>query len=126
MEGYKKSPNNRLVLVGEPDVMLAWQAEELLHWVAGDQAPEAKVGAGSVEARRRCRAAWEAWCKEHAGGVDLSALRRQSRIPVLIAVQRQDGDVARGAKGTPELAILGCDGRARWKRPLLQPAGFQW
>src|SRR5262249_32417297 len=33
-----------IALLKEPDLGVAWQAEELLHWAAGDGAPGAAVG----------------------------------------------------------------------------------
>src|SRR5262249_23876187 len=61
-----------IALLSEPDVVISWQAEELLHWAAGDTSPEAVVGSATAEVRRRCRTAWEAWHRKHAAALDLA------------------------------------------------------
>ncbi|MCI0464641.1 MAG: HEAT repeat domain-containing protein, partial [Gemmataceae bacterium] len=63
------------VLIGllqEPAVQLSWQAEELLHWVAGERAPNVTVGAAGARAREKCQAAWEAWWQEWRSKMDWS------------------------------------------------------
>jgi HEAT repeat protein len=52
-----------IALLEEAPVQVAWQAEELLCWLAGDAAPAETVGAGKVEARTRSRRGWEGWWK---------------------------------------------------------------
>ncbi len=99
-----------VVLVAEPDIPLAWQAEELLHWVAGDEAPAAKVGAGSAEQRQKCRAAWQAWWQHHGAKVDLAQLMQHPRRPGLLLATRPGS--------TFGIELLGCDGQPRFQLSL--------
>jgi hypothetical protein len=52
----------------------AWEAEELLRTLAGDKAPEVRPG-DDAAARRKYRAAWQAWWQEHGARVDLARLK---------------------------------------------------
>ena len=52
----------------------AWQAEELLRYIAGEEAAARDPGAGAADDRRACRKAWEAWWKEHGPKVDFAKL----------------------------------------------------
>jgi hypothetical protein len=54
---------------------LAEQAENLLWHLAGDRSPNSALHA-SQAARRRSRAVWEAWWKEHGDAVDLGRVSR--------------------------------------------------
>src|SRR5204862_144774 len=65
-------------------VSLAWQAEELLHWVAGETAPKETVGAGATGAA--CRAAWERWWRERGVGLDVFRAYQSNRRPGLLFV----------------------------------------
>jgi HEAT repeat protein len=101
-----------VALVDEPDVAVSWSAEELLHWVAEETAPEAVVGAATAEERQKCRAAWEAWHKVHGDKVDVGKRYAEVRRPGLCLVgakhpkpDRDDGQVY----------LRGCDGKPRWK-----------
>jgi HEAT repeat protein len=94
------------VLVGlldAPDLEIAWQAEELLHWLARGYGPAVVVGKGRADERRRCRDAWQAWWHDH-GPPDWPALARDQRRPGLMLVS--------GASG---VWLCGCDGRPRWR-----------
>jgi HEAT repeat protein len=71
-------------LLADPSKGVAWQAEELLHYVAGDAAPRAVVGKGTGPEKLRCRAAWQAWLKAAAATVDLKAVERTNRRPGLV------------------------------------------
>jgi hypothetical protein len=105
-------------LLSEPSVELAWQAEELLHWVAGEEAPAETVGAGSVAARRQCRRAWAHWWEMHGDRLDLSSPKRFQRCPGLVLV----GGPINGTPGPPgarskpgRVYVCGCDGAPRWQ-----------
>ncbi len=58
-------------LVGELPPGQRWQAEEILHRLAGAAAPPPKPGAGAA-AREPDREAWRAWWKEHAATARLT------------------------------------------------------
>jgi HEAT repeat protein len=92
-------------LLNEPAVEVSWPAEELLHWVAGDAAPAAKVGAASAAERRKAADAWAGWHKSAA---------------------KPDWDLIDQAPGRPGLCFVcdqgrvwlcGCDGKPRWTVP---------
>jgi HEAT repeat protein len=78
---------------------IVWQAEELLTWVAGDDAPQPFWG-------MRFQAFWRDWWAgvEKAGGVDFKVLAAEPRRPTLFL--------------TPTGTLFGCDGRNRWVLPL--------
>jgi HEAT repeat protein len=100
-----------VALLEEPDVAVSWQAEELLHYVAGDDAPAQVVGAGTATSRKKCRAAWEMWWKKAGEQVDLRTLEKTLRRPSLVLV----------CGYTPEgedwgrVCLFGCNGPARWQ-----------
>jgi hypothetical protein len=100
-----------IALLGEPDVAVSWQAEELLHYAAGDTAPPETVGAATVPARTKCRAAWEAWWKKAGERLDLRALDQAPRHPSLVLVcGARDEGAERG-----RVCLFGCRGPARWQ-----------
>lgn len=101
-----------VALLDEAEVQVSWQAEELLHWAAGDTAPDVVVGAGSAPVRRRCRIAWERWQREYGPGLDLTLLDRGARRPGLVL------GVAGAGFSRARLILLGCDGRPRWHADL--------
>jgi HEAT repeat protein len=90
----------------------AWQAEELLHWLAGDAAPAETIGAGGSEARKACRKGWEAWLRMQGSRIDMDCPHREHRRPGLILIHERDS-VADPVEGC--LWLCGCDGRARWR-----------
>src|SRR5262249_20769712 len=84
-------------------------AEELLHWVAGDAAPEATVGAGSVEARQQCKRAWEAWWRQQGDKLDFAKVDQDHRRPGLLLGCEGAHPQEKGRGGGS-----GCDGKPRW------------
>jgi HEAT repeat protein len=89
---------------GSP-ITLAWQAEELLVYLAGKERPEHVLGAADAPARKRCRQAWDDWLKNRAGKVDAAEVLLTARRPRLLLA----------LTGTDEIALSGCDGHLRWK-----------
>jgi HEAT repeat protein len=73
-------------LLDEPSVAVSWQAEELLHYVAGDESPGESIGAATDAARNKCRTAWETWLRVHGPKVNLAALDQTPRRPGLLLV----------------------------------------
>jgi HEAT repeat protein len=90
---------------------LAWQAEELLHWAAGEQAPEAVVGAGSETDRGRCRDAWRAWWGKRGDAFDLSGATKAGRRPGLLLTSW--GSTHRGLVTLSGVWLVGCNGGPR-------------
>jgi HEAT repeats len=85
----------------------ARQAEELLRYIAGEEA-HAILGAGAAGDRRVCR---EAWWNERGPKVDLAKLDGTSRRPGLMLLC--DGGLPEEATG--RVWLLGCDGVTRWE-----------
>ncbi len=97
----------------------AWQAEELLRYIAGEEAPHTILGAGAAVDRRACREAWESWWKERGPQIDFAKLDATSRRPGLMLLC--DGGLPEEATG--RVWLLGCDGVTRWDlRKLTNPA----
>jgi HEAT repeat protein len=86
---------------------IAWQAEELLRWVAGDSAPDTVVG--SAEAARQCRDEWDKWWEAENGNLGNHLSETKRGAPGLLLVC-EEGDA-----GTFRLWLCGCDGKARWE-----------
>lgn len=116
-----KEPAALPTLIGLLDgcpIELSWQAEEMLHWVAGDDAPEATVGTGTSQDREQCRWAWEQWWEKRASTLDLSGLYQSLRRPGLILMRTDLGLLSPGPKGSERkqtVWLCGCDGKPRWR-----------
>jgi HEAT repeat protein len=61
-----------------PDIG-AWQAEDVLLRLAGEQGPGVDLGRDAA-AHRRCRDAWTAWWRQHEATADLSRLEGLNRV----------------------------------------------
>jgi HEAT repeat protein len=104
-------------LLDAPSIELAWQAEELLHWAAGDDAPDPTFGTGAPEERKRCRKAWVEWWKRQAPKLDLGAVLKGPTRPGLCLVAAGRTDV-KTRKNESVVWVCGCDGKARWSLNL--------
>jgi HEAT repeat protein len=97
-------------LLKEPSAEVGWQAEELLHWVAGTDAPDATFGAGSPPERDRSLAAWQRWWAARRGVIDWSEVERDCRRPGLVLLSN-----AKDAVDTQiQFRLCGCDGIVRY------------
>jgi HEAT repeat protein len=65
---------------------VAWQAEELLHYAAGEKTPNAVLGRGKPKERKTCQVAWESWLKTKGSLVDLKARQKQVQRPGLVLI----------------------------------------
>jgi HEAT repeat protein len=100
-----------IALLDSPEIEIAWQAEELLHWAAGENAPEAVLGAGQATDAKACREAWEAWVRGKCANVDLAAAAAERR-PGLMLLSVSD----LGANpGIGRVYVCGSDGNPRWQ-----------
>src|SRR5262249_49485576 len=88
-----------------PWTLQAWQAEELLRWVAWDDSPSAVIGSGNKAARSRCHAAWKTWWEKGAANVELPPRSKERRRPTLIICQHH----------LSGFELVGCDGTTRWE-----------
>jgi HEAT repeat protein len=101
-----------IALLEQPEADIAWQAEELLHWAAGDDSPDEVVGTGAAAELKACQAAWRTWWRDHGPMLDLQEREKDPRRPglVLVCGATENGKQERGAA-----VLLGCDGTTRWK-----------
>jgi HEAT repeat protein len=90
------------LLSGPIDV--AWQAEELLRWVAQESAPVELVENGTAARRSACQAAWAKWLVDPVRNIDWQALRKAPRRPGLFLTCRQEGIQLFGSDGAPRFA----------------------
>jgi HEAT repeat protein len=102
-------------LLIDPSIEIAWQAEELLHWAAGAGAPMAVVGAGDVEAKWRCQAAWRRWWQTQKDKFDFNRPQQYQQLPGLLLISERKEKVGR-------VWLCGCDGICRWQIATSGPA----
>lgn len=100
-------------------IAVAWQAEELLHWVAGDDAPECYVGSGQAEIRKQCRSGWESWYGKHGAGLDMNLLDNVQRVPRLLILSQSES-----GKQDGRISLWGCSGKPRWQLKATGQAQF--
>jgi hypothetical protein len=99
-----------VALLSEAPPALAWQAEEVLFRIAGEQAPPVSVGAGNDTERRKCREAWTAWWNGQRHGLDLHRLKLDQRslgLTLLVALD--------GYGGNGKVWEVGPDSKPRWE-----------
>ena len=99
--------------MADDDLAIAWQAEELLFWLAGDAAPREVIGALPVEKRKKVQAAWAGWWKGRREKHDMAEPFRAHRRPGLVLLHERGQRVGKGAT-SGWLWVGGCDGRLRW------------
>jgi hypothetical protein len=110
-------------LLADAPITLAWQAEELLHWVAGDNAPEDTLGAGLPEARQKCLQAWRAWWQTNERKLDLIQKDLDCWLPGMVLVTNAPNHDQ--STKTSQLCLFGCNGRPRWQMRGLPGLGRQ-
>ncbi len=98
-------------LLSEAPVPLAWQAEEQLCLIAGEQSPPLALGAGDLSVRRKCRAAWEEWWGIYGAALDLYKVDIEQRTLGLTLIVVYDGY----ANGQGRVWEFGADRLPRWK-----------
>ena len=94
---------------------LAWQTEDLLTRLAGEQTPSVVLGAGAEAERRKCREAWVAWWKINGDKVELARLTAEEPYHGLTLACEYDG-----VEGGGRVAEYGRDGKLRWQVTGLQ------
>jgi HEAT repeat protein len=68
-------------LLADSPLVVGWQAEELLRWLAGPAAPREPVGSGNLEQRAKCREAWRNWLAANPTKADPVAAFASTRRP---------------------------------------------
>jgi hypothetical protein len=104
--GDKSAVPALIALLGDVPANLSWKAEELLYRIAGEQAPPASMGDGSVEARQRYRDAWAAWWRDQGQHADLRYLEDGPQHLGLTLVAEMDSN---------KVWEFGPDGKPRWR-----------
>lgn len=97
-----------IALLDQRPVTVAWQAEELLTWLAGAGDPPDTVGDG--KAAGKVRVAWAEWWARAGRGLDFAALMREPRRPSLFLLTLCPPQTTAGPS-----SLIGCDGRTRWQ-----------
>jgi HEAT repeat protein len=117
---HKDAIPTLIALLKADPVPLAWQAEDLLHWVAGESSPAPTVGGGAKEARAKCQQAWAAWWDKHKDTLDVEAAYKRPNRPGLVLI--------RVGSNEDSVSLYGCDGKPRWKfegKEVTRKSSFQ-
>jgi HEAT repeat protein len=99
-----------VALLSEAPPALAWQAEEMLYRIAGEQSPPVSIGAGNDAQRRKCREAWTAWWNGQRHLIDLNKLKLEQRALGLTLIVSLDGYGGQG-----RVWECGPDTKPRWE-----------
>jgi HEAT repeats/PQQ-like domain len=101
----------------------AYEAEDILRAIAGDEAPDVTLGKGAEE-RKKARDLWAAWWKKGADKVDLAKLADGVGAGRTLIVMR-DGTATKLTEG--RVLEVGRDGKVRWQiESLKNPVDAQW
>jgi hypothetical protein len=99
-----------------------WEAEDLLHRLAGSKAPKVPFGADDAAARKKLANAWHVWWKTHGAEVNLASLEKTISSSGLTLIAEADakgagfgggGPVGAGQNG--KVFALDRTGQVRWK-----------
>ena len=82
--GVKASLPTLIALLEKAPLGVAWQAEELLHYAAGEDSPKAVIGTGTEQERVDCHTAWKAWWREKGPQLNLAVASMSNRRPRLV------------------------------------------
>jgi hypothetical protein len=102
-------------LLGTAPVSIAWQAEELLCRLAGEQAPPVSIGSGADSDRAKSRDAWQVWWRTQGPKLDLAHLDMEKRLLGLTLIVAFDGFGNQG-----KVWETRSDHRPRWEIGNLQ------
>jgi len=108
--GEKSAVPSLLAQLTEGPLSQAWQAEDLLCRLAGEQLPGVSPSTWDDVGRRKCRDAWETWWKEHSSRLDLTRVNLEETYLGLNVIAELDGQ-ARGGR----VWECGPDGKPRWE-----------
>jgi HEAT repeat protein len=98
-----------IALLTDGPMPLAWQTEDILCRLAGDQLPAATLGTGKADERRKCREVWEAWWKTNEATIDLAKFKSEEPLRGLTVVTEYDGN--EGGR----VWEFGPEGKIRWQ-----------
>jgi HEAT repeat protein len=97
-------------LLREESPTIALQAEELLHWSAGDDSPMLTLGGNKRDQKEKCCRAWAEWWGNVGEKLDLRERQNDHQRPRLVMIIGR----ANGGKDNGLLSMCGCDGVPRW------------
>lgn len=103
-----------IALLGDGPMKLAWQAEDQLSRLAGEQAPNLTLGGGDPADRRKSREAWEGWWRLNETKADMARLQGDNPQLGLTLVCEYDGN------GGGRVWEFGKDAKQRWQVTGLQ------
>src|SRR5207248_734468 len=109
--GDKRGIRPLIELLEAESLALAWQAEELLHFVAGNEGPKASVESGRATTRSAAVEEWKKWWDEKGKNVPLGKGRMRQQRPRLCLVTCGERE-GKGVVG--EVGIYGGNGTRRW------------
>jgi hypothetical protein len=105
-----------LALLEEAPIDLAISVEEVLQSLAGPTATNESLDLANKEARKKCRAFWEAWWKANQEKIDLARWSAGPRL-VGLTVICETAD----PEGVSRVWECGRNGKPRWKIPVRNP-----
>jgi HEAT repeat protein len=101
-------------LLDEPSGGIAWQAEELLRWIAGENSPKELLGSGKPGEIKKCKDAWDRIWQARLEQKDLFKVGEDSRRPGLILVSGWDNE--NPGQNLRRVWLCGSDGTVRWQK----------
>jgi hypothetical protein len=113
----KTSIPTLISLLDEISTGIAWQAEELLRWIAGENSPKELLGSSKRGDGIKCRKAWENLWKSGLQHVDLWRGAAKSTRPGLILVSGWDSE--HPGSNLKSVWLCGSDGTVRWQKRKL-------
>jgi HEAT repeat protein len=111
--GDKSAVPPLIALLEDGPPALAWQVEDLLVNLAGDQAPPVALAGEDPAVRRKCRAGWEEWWKANSSHIDMARLKQADNYRNLTLVC--EGESGQGAVDQSKVWECGRDGKVRWE-----------
>ena len=104
-----------IALVRQSPVPVSWQAEELLRWAAGKDAPNRLLRGCTKKERDACYACWQQWWKQQRQDCPLDQTRATPGGPTLVLLwgKKNRADQECGE----EVRLIGSDGTARYALP---------
>jgi HEAT repeat protein len=108
--GENASVDALIGLLASPFPSVAWQAEELLVWLAGEDSPQERVGRVTSETGRVSQRAWMKWRNKYPLISDLFASAKKYRRPGLLIICENGRHPEEGS----DIWLCGCDGVPRW------------
>jgi hypothetical protein len=108
---HKEAVPALVELIAQAPPALAWNAEDLLNRIAGEQAPAVALGPAGDNERRAAREAWTAWWRANGEKLDLAGIDAESRQLGLTLIVAFDGY----NNGQGRVWEIGRDGKTRWE-----------